>query len=54
MDSKKLKELVINERKEYFRNWRANNKDKVRQHNKNYWERRVLKKLSEGDVQNEK
>lgn len=30
-----------NERLEYFRNWRANNKDKVRESNRRYWEKKA-------------
>ena len=40
-------ELARSERLFYFKNWRAHNKDKVRQHNKNYWRRRAAKKFSE-------
>ena len=38
-----LEEKIRNERLKYYRNWRKNNKDKVKQHNKNFW----LKKLKE-------
>ena len=27
-------------RKEYYRNWRKNNKEKVKIYNKNYWEKK--------------
>lgn len=40
-------ELVRKEKLEYFRQWRAKNKDKVRQHNQNYWQRRAEKRLKE-------
>lgn len=48
MKQKDIEELVRQERLEYFRNWRARNKDKVKQHNKNYWEKRVKKKIEDG------
>lgn len=30
----------------YFKNWRDNNKDKVKKHNQNFWQKRV-KELEE-------
>ena len=39
---KSIEELARQKRLEYFRNWRANNKEKVRQHNKNYWLRKAV------------
>jgi len=30
-------------KRDYQRNWRKNNPDKVREHNRNYWEKRVKK-----------
>lgn len=49
MDKKihNIDELAKLEKSLYFKNWRAQNKDKVKQHNKNYWQRRAEKKLSE-------
>ena len=47
MDNHKLDEAAKNERREYYRRWRAENKDKVRQHNRNYWERRAMKRKQE-------
>ena len=38
-----LEELIHQEKLKYYRNWRKNNKDKVKQYNKNFW----LKKLKE-------
>ena len=35
-----LAERAREERREYFRQWRAKNKDKVRESNRRYWERR--------------
>lgn len=44
MDTK-IDELARQERIEYFRKWRANNKDKVQQHNKTYWQKRAQKRI---------
>ncbi len=42
---KTIEELAREERKAYFKKWRADNKEKVKEHNANYWKKRVLKKL---------
>lgn len=47
MTDKEVEELVKEEKREYARQWRKNNKDKVRETNKRYWEKRTLKKLKE-------
>lgn len=39
-----LEERAREERREYFRQWRAKNPDKVRENNRRYWEKRALKK----------
>ena len=39
-----LEERAREERREYFRQWRANNPDKVRESNRRYWEKRAAKK----------
>lgn len=44
MEATMLQELAAEERREYFRQWRAKNKDKVRENNRRYWERRAEKK----------
>lgn len=38
-----IEEQIHQEKLKYYKNWRKNNKDKVRQHNRNFW----LKKLKE-------
>lgn len=40
-----IDEMVKEERNAYYRRWRAENRDKVRKHNQNYWKKRVLKGL---------
>lgn len=32
---------IIEARKEYYKNWRAKNSDKVKQYNRRYWERKA-------------
>jgi len=44
---KTIEELALEERREYFRQWRANNKDKVKKHNAAYWEKRAKRRLEE-------
>ena len=51
MEELSLKELAERERKEYFRAWRAANKDKTAQHRRNYWEKRALAKIADGQIQ---
>lgn len=34
--------------REYYREWRRNNKDKVHQYNENYWRRRA-EKMQKGE-----
>ena len=51
MNLKKIQKLMEQERRDYYRSWRKKNPDKVRQHNQNYWRKRVEKRLA---VQKEK
>ena len=41
----KIDDLARKERLDYFKSWRAANKDKVKQHNMNYWRKRAEKKM---------
>jgi len=45
MTEKNMQDLIHEEKINYFRQWRANNKDKVKKHNENYWKNRVLKEI---------
>jgi hypothetical protein len=45
MDDRKLEAAAREEKREYFRQWRRNNPDKVRKHNENYWLKRAEKRL---------
>lgn len=42
MENTKNNEAVKNAQREYYKKWRAANKDKVRQYNQNYWKKRAL------------
>lgn len=44
MATSALDERAAEERREYYRQWRARNKDKVRENNRRYWERKAAKK----------
>lgn len=50
MENKTLEEMARQERLEYFKKWRANNKDKVRATNKRYWEKRALRKVQQAQT----
>lgn len=39
-----LQDRAAEERREYYRQWRAKNPDKVRENNRRYWERRAAKR----------
>lgn len=43
-----MTEAAAQARKEYWKAWRKANADKVRQYNKNYWERKAAAKAAEG------
>lgn len=45
MDNNILEAAAREEKREYFRQWRRNNPDKVRKHNENYWRKRAEKRL---------
>lgn len=47
MPNNNIEELARAERLEYFRKWRAANKDKVRESNRKYWQRKAEKRLQE-------
>ena len=41
MEKKKLSEEARLKRNEYMRNYRRNNKDKIAEYNRTYWEKRA-------------
>jgi hypothetical protein len=46
MSNLTVKELAAQERKEYFRAWRAANKEKTAEHRRRYWEKKALERLN--------
>lgn len=46
-------EEVAAVRRKYYKEWRAKNKDKVKQHNENYWTKKALQ-LKEEQSKNSK
>jgi uncharacterized short protein YbdD (DUF466 family) len=42
-----LEDQINEERRAYFRAWRAANPDKTRKHRQNYWRKRTERKLKE-------
>ena len=51
MGEKQLNERAIELRREYQREWRRKNKEKVRANNLRYWERKAQKAAQERQVQ---
>ena len=49
---KSVEEIAREERLAYFREWRANNKDKVKKHNATYWEKRAKQRIAEREAKN--
>lgn len=50
---KSVEEIAREERRAYFREWRANNKDKVKKHNATYWEKRAKRIVAEREASKE-
>ncbi len=46
MEKINLDELVVQARRAYYKKWRAENKDKVAQHNRNFWARKAQAALA--------
>ena len=44
--------LISEVRKAYYKDWRAKNKDKVKQHNLNFWKKKALLNKSVDDAEN--
>ena len=49
MDEKFLTKKAAAKRREYKRRWNAKNRDKVREHTRRYWERKVLQEQPGGE-----
>ena len=50
----KLEQAILEEKRAYFKNWRANNKDKVKKNNAEYWRRKALQRISQNSSTSEK
>ena len=48
MENTELERIAAEERKAYFRAWRAANKDKTAEARRRYWEKKALAKLAVG------
>jgi len=46
-----VENLAIQERRDYQKQWRQKNPDKVKKHTADYWRRRAEKKLAEKEDQ---
>jgi hypothetical protein len=46
MSKEELECAAIEERKAYFKAWRAANKDKTAEHRRHYWEKKALERLN--------
>lgn len=46
MGKQSIEELARQERLEYFRNWRSQNKDKIKKHNDDYWKRKAMERIA--------
>lgn len=46
-DEKTLQEIAARERREYLKKWRAAHADRVKEHNRQYWRKKAMKKLQE-------
>ena len=49
-----LDEAAKEARREYFKKWRAANRDKVRQHNQNYWKKKAQESMKSAEIQEAK
>lgn len=48
---KTIEQLAAEEKREYFRKWRAANKDKTKKHNADYWKRKAEQKLKQEEAE---
>ena len=45
-----MNDTALELRREYLRNWRAANKDKVKQYNATYWEKKAQERKKQQDT----
>ena len=46
-DEKTLQEIAAREWREYLQKWRHEHADRVKEHNRQYWRKKAMKKLQE-------
>ena len=56
MDERSLSEEAAEKRREYKRRWNAKNRDKIKEHVRRYWEKKVLEegKIDDRDTNSAK
>jgi hypothetical protein len=47
LTDKEIQELAREKQREYLREWRRNNPDKVKEYNQRYWRKKALEMLKE-------
>lgn len=47
LTDEQLEELALEARRKYYREWRRNNPDKVREYRKRHWRKKALEMLKE-------
>jgi len=47
LTDKEIQELAREKQREYLREWRKKNPDKVKEYNKRYWRKKALEMLKE-------
>ena len=53
MEENGITEQAKSARREYYRKWRAKNKDRIKASNERYWMKRAMKILAEKEAENE-
>ena len=46
MDKSIVDKLAVQERREYMRQWRSDNKERVKKHQQDYWRRKAAAKIA--------
>ena len=44
MSEKDIEKMIVEEKREYYRKWRAENKDKIKENNRKYWLKKAMQK----------
>lgn len=47
LTEQEIRELALEAQREYKREWRAKNKDKIRASNQRYWEKKALERVKQ-------